>query len=115
MFDAQLLIRPAEDLAIFSPWFPRGGDTGAFTLEVVAISGATITVSVFTKSSETVGDGSNANAGVSLSLTAVNRDTDVWTGTLNELVRYRYVVSGETGDWVLFRMLPPVWSDSVKG
>jgi len=33
---------------------------------------------------------------------------------MNELVRYGFEVSGTAGDWVLFRMLPPVWFDSVK-
>jgi len=66
------------------------------------------------------GDGSDADGGTSIVASATGRSTAEWTsGTaaLRELVRYQYTVQS-TGigatDWVLFRMLAPVWFDTVK-
>jgi len=108
MFDAQLLFPGAAGAALsfYSPWFPRQGDN--------------LRVTVFTKNNEDTGDGSDADAGTSIVASATGRSTAEWTsGTagLKELVRYKYSVqSTGTGatDWVLFRMLTPVWFNTVK-
>lgn len=88
------------------------------TPEVVAINGATLTIDLFTKNTEDAGDGTNADAGTSISVGGTGRITVEWTsGTaiLEELVRYRFTVTGSNvSDWVLFRILPPVWFDSVR-
>jgi hypothetical protein len=112
MFESQVLFKGST---IVSPWFPRRGDNVRCTIDVAAISGATIEVHVFTKNTEDMGDGTDANAGITLSLNATGRDSDEWARTLKELVRYKYIVTGTNAyDWVLFRMLAPVWFDSVK-
>ena len=127
MFEAQLLNAGSE---VFSPWFPRGGDNLKATLDVIewdATGGAvTLTVDVYTKSSETPGNGAIAdNSGpppgsqikvLSSDTPATGRFSDVWpvglTPGINELVRYKFKV--DNGDSVLFRMLPAVWFDSVN-
>jgi len=125
MFDGQLLFPgsvPATGIKVYSPWFPRQADHLRATLEVVQINGATIKVELFTKNSEDVGDGSNADSGGSptnISASGTGRTTTEWysTGTigLKEMVRYRFTVTGtEVSDWVLFRMLAPVWFSGVK-
>jgi hypothetical protein len=119
MFEAQILNRGAT---IYSPWFPRQSDSARFTLEVVAVSGATMGVEVFTKRSDDGGDGVNADSAGSptkISASVVGRTTTEWlsrgTVSLLELVRYKFTVTGTNAyDWVLFRMLPPVWFDSVQ-
>lgn len=119
MFEAQIL---NKGCTIFSPWFPRQSDSARFTLEVVAVSGATITVSVFTKNSEDGGDGTDSDSAGSptrITGSSVGRTTTEWlsrgTISLHDLVRYKFVVTGTNNyDWVLFRMLPPVWFDSVQ-
>ncbi len=91
------------------------------TLELVAVSGATIVVELFTKNSEDSGDGQNADSsGTPQSITAssAGRTTAEWlaAGTISllELVRYRFRVTGSNAfDWALFRMLAPVWFDAV--
>ncbi len=116
MFEAQLLMgQGSEGTQVFSPWFPRQGDNARMTLEVVAISGATIKVEVFTKSSETDGDGSLAGTSGTdkIERTTAGRETYEWSGNLNELVRYKFTVTDATTKWVLFRMLPPVWFDTI--
>jgi hypothetical protein len=126
MFDAQLLFPgavPATGIKILGPWFPKQGDHARITLEVAEVNGATIKVELFTKNSEDAGDGTNADSGgvpTNITAAATGRTTQEWysTGTiaLKEMVRYRFTVTGGVAsDWVLFRMLSPVWFSAVKG
>lgn len=126
MIDAHLLkTMPAagaeqQPVLVYSPWFPREGDNGRFTLEVVAISEATITLEVFHKNTEDTGDGTAYGDATNILFdNKSGRTTQEWTG-LKELVRFRYEVlphseapDGTVG-WVLFRLLRPVWFESVK-
>jgi hypothetical protein len=113
---------PATGIKVYSPWFPRQADSIRVTLEVVQINGATIVVELFTKKSEDSGDGTIADsAGAPTKITAnvIGRTTTEWlaagTITLSEMIRYRFNVTGASvSDWVLFRMLAPVWFNSVK-
>ena len=131
MFDSQLLMASPEGIEIYSPWFPREGDGAICTLDITAISSAncTIEVFVFTKNSETAGDGSDSalNSAISISASATGRYSSEWDSQslinnqptadlgLLELVRYKYVVTSEDqSDWVLFRMLDPEWYDAVR-
>jgi hypothetical protein len=125
VFDAQLLFPgtvPATGIKVYSPWFPRQADSIRVTLEVVQINGATIVVELFTKKSEDSGDGTiadSAGAPTKITANAIGRTTTEWlaagTITLSEMIRYRFNVTGASvSDWVLFRMLSPVWFNSVK-
>lgn len=123
MFESQLLIRGTDEShSVYSPWFPRGGNNLRATLEVVNVSGATLKVEVFTKESDETGDGDNAQASTSISESTAGRSTKEWTSlstagtvsTIEDMVRYKFTISGSNAaDWVLFRMLPPVWFDTV--
>ena len=116
MFQAQMLIVGAANATtkVYSPWFQKGGDNLRVSAELAAVNGATITVKVYTKSADTTGDGTVVTpVSSNIALNAVGRDTKEYAG-LNELVRYGFECSGATGDWALFRALPPVWFDSVK-
>ncbi|MCB9915617.1 MAG: hypothetical protein H6828_10785 [Planctomycetes bacterium] len=88
---------------------PRGGDYMLATVELIAGNGS-ITVNVHTKNREDTGNGTAVSG--SLSPSGVGRDTDEFT-SLKELVRYEFVAGGTTSQWVLFRMLEPVWFDAV--
>lgn len=111
MFEAQLLIASSEPTMVYSPWFPRQGDNAIFTLDLVDATG-TILVEVFSKNTEDTGDGGSALTPNSGSKSSPGRTSFELSGNLKELVRYRFTVSG-SGNWVLFRMLPPVWFDTV--
>ena len=114
MFEAQVL--DTGD-TVFSPWFPRQGDSAIFTLDVVDIDGGAaanqITVQVFTKNSEDAGSGSQTGSDITRDGTEGAGQAGAEYGSLKELVRYKFSVTG-TGTRVLFRMLPPSWFDSVK-
>ena len=123
MFEAQLLIaKSGSDVLIYSGWSSRQGDYMRATVEVVGISSAncTLQTTLYSKDSEETTDGAVVDAAVVITQTATGRSTEEWgpsTGTgLNELVRYRFKVtqSGGALEWVLFRVLPPVWFDAVK-
>ena len=113
MFEAQMLIVNAGSYAVYSPWFPRGGDNLRATLEVVNRSGTpTLTVTVYTKNTEDVGNGTEANT-TTISGGAAGRTVAEWAGVTKQLVRYKFAPTGTAGDWTLFRMLAPIWFDSV--
>ena len=116
MFDAQLLMSDGvSPTVVYSPWMARGADNAVFTVELIAMeSGGKITVDVFHKNSEDVGDGT-VFSGVSLVRNSEGRSSDTWSG-LKELVRYRIKCQSDFIDspaWILFRMLSPVWFDDV--
>lgn len=109
---------------VYSPWMGRGGDALTATLELVATSGGTVTVEVYTKNSDATSnyDGANAvtSGTIELSLSSPDRQSKDWnpqdptnTVGIKELVRYKIAVTGTSGSWALFRMLAPVWYDNV--
>lgn len=117
MFDAQLL----QPSTVYSPWFARGGDNVICTLDLIQLGGsASIRVDLYSKSQEDTGDGSPVDPSgspVKIEVNAAGRAQAEWSVdtvtsgfNLSELVRYKFTVSTS---WVLFRMLPPVWFDSV--
>ncbi len=109
MFEEQLLM---AGCAVYTPWIPRGKDNLIATLDVVDISEATVTVRVWTKNSQTAGDGADAKTAISISSNAVERRSATWYDACKEWVRYKITVTGSAGDWVLFRMLDPIWFDT---
>jgi hypothetical protein len=120
MFESQYLHSPkgeGESLEVYSPWFGRGGDHARFTVDIVQVIAATLQIEVLTKNSETAGDGGTTLVLSSLftSFGQYEIDPTVANSTL-ELVRYKFKVvsTGTEVGSVLFRMLPPVWFDSVK-
>lgn len=118
MFQAQLLISNAttSGARVYSPWFPKGGDNMLATVEIIAVNGTTptLTIEVFSKAKTTTGDGSIV--GSATGVTALGRTTLTQFSGLNELVRYRFDpgLTAVAGNWILFRMLPPVFFDTVK-
>lgn len=116
MIDATLLMKGTT---VYSPWFPRQADMLRVTAECVALNGATLAVSLYTKNEESTGDGLPVDAGVSIVLSSATRSTAEWKTVVmqegvKQLLRFKYVVTGSTNnDWVLFRLLPAVWFDSV--
>ena len=112
MFEAQLLIAKTADYKIYSPWFPRQGDNVTVTLERVEVDGGSLSAQAVTKNSEDAGNGTAIGSVITVDGTKSVDTTDV-TGEAKELVRYEFTMSGDPGNWVLFRMLPPVWFDTV--
>jgi hypothetical protein len=72
----------------------------------------TFEVKLYHKNADDTGDGT-AVAG-SITRDSAGQSSAVFTG-LEELVRYRFRVSATTlgQEWALFRMLSPVWFDTV--
>jgi len=128
MFDSQT-IQMYEDTptVLLSPWFPRGGDYGLFTLDVTSIGGdgtPALTVTMVHKDSDTAGEGTEYT-GLSISRSTPGRETVDFEsgegtpafGGFKQLVRYKYTLSGSGGtaitSWMTFRMLSPIWYDKV--
>jgi hypothetical protein len=122
MIDGTLIF---QGTTVFSPWFPRGGDFVTVTAELIAKSGGTLKIELFHKNANDPGDGANVDtAGTPKSITFNNPTPPVRTSTdwaksatiagLKELVRYKFTMTGSGSEWMLFRMLPPVWYDKVE-
>ena len=117
MFQAQLLICTNPSQPVYSPWFPRQGDNLRATVELVAnAASANITVTVLTKAQDSTSNGSPIGSTFGSSGGTLNRYTAEFTPTdgINELVRYKFDPGTTSSGWVLFRMLAPVWFDSIK-
>ncbi len=115
MFDAQTLLVAASTIEVFSPWFPRGGDTVRCVAEALSIAGGSapeLTVEVLTKKSDETGDGTAAS-GTPISLTAVGRSTIREFTGLEDMIRFRFTFESDNVAWVIFRMLPPCWFDAA--
>lgn len=117
MIDATLLF---NGVTSYSPWFPRQADMLRVVAECVAVSGATITIKLYTKNEEQTGDGLPVNENVSIVMNSPGRSTPAeWKTVVSQegvrqLLRFRYEVTGtNNNDWILFRLLPAVWFDAV--
>jgi len=111
MFNAQYIFQSDE---LYSPWMNRQGDSIRATLDLIQSNGGTLEVRVYTKSVEDAGDGLDADATTSISSSTVGRADDEWNAVLKDLVRYRFKCTGAaSGDYVLFRMLTPVWFNAI--
>jgi len=132
VFDAQYLLSDSDPVSVYSPWLGRGGDNLLATLDIIeSTSNGLIKVEVYSKNSETAGDGVDASKdattaiNISPSAGATGPQSKTWNseailadnGTVGllELVRYRITVTSNDGNLarVLFRMLDPVWFDTV--
>lgn len=122
MFEAQYLFAGSggATFQVFSPWMSRQADNAIFSLEAVAVglaegSGIVTGAGIYHKNRDETGPGALYNVGgVTLRLTGVGTDTEVFTG-LKELVRYGFYCAGDASDiYSLIRVLPPVWFDDVK-
>ena len=116
MFEAQLIHATASrGTEIYSPWIPRGGDNLLATVDVVKVVGGGVSVEVATKNVEDSGDGTLVSG--SLSGATAGRHTKGWgPSVLKELIRFKYTVTLEetAPEWVLFRMVPLLWFDTVN-
>ncbi|MEZ4495177.1 MAG: hypothetical protein R3C29_17915 [Dehalococcoidia bacterium] len=118
MFQAQMLHAngTATETAVYSPWFPRGGDNIIFAADLVAQSSGNgkIDIDLLTKNSEDTGDGTAVTSST-LSLTDPGVGSLLVRGTLEELVRFRFTLStdADSTDWVIFRVLQPSWFNDV--
>ncbi|MBK9386022.1 MAG: hypothetical protein IPN34_14520 [Planctomycetes bacterium] len=115
MFEAQLLIsKTTVGTKVYSPWFPRQSDNATFQVEVVQRSdNATLKVEAVHKNSEDTGNGTEVTPAIVAAATAV----DIYSAeitALKEMVRFKFTVTGTTGEWVLFRMLPTSWYAAVN-
>ena len=113
MFEAQYLFMGD---AVYSPWVPRGGDNGTFTVDVVELAGtgAQLDVTVIHKNDSTTGAGAPVSGGtMAISAEGVGR---VDCSGLKEMVRYRFELNkaGPSDARALFRVLAPVWFDDVR-
>lgn len=117
MLDAKLL--PTFDLehnktvTVYGVWIPRRGDNVRLTVEVVANQAATMVATLFQKNYDEPGDGTTT--GVALTFTSIGRQTMELLGA-KELVRLQLKLdpSGTDVGKVLYRVLQPVWFETVK-
>ena len=124
MFDAQTIqMQGATSTVLLSPWFPRGGDYGLFTLEVAKMSSTSssqsLEVQLVHKNTSDAGEGSDVGSPLTIAgddWSGVPRLTADITAGFKELVRYKFTLaySGGSGtNWATFRMLAPAWYDKV--
>lgn len=120
MFQGQYLFNGDT---VYSPWIPRGGDNLTYSADLIAQNTSELKVEVYTKNPEDIGDGDliTATEGSMTSsglgpFSETIASTKTATEGIEELVRFKFTPTTSTaGHYVLFRMLDPVWFDSVNG
>ncbi len=114
-FDAVAL--PAGK-TVLSQWTERRGDCLRATLDLLKTTAGSLTVALFTKASSQAGDGGEVDVTTRIVRSTTGRTTVEWgprTGSgLKDLVRYQFQVATGTFGITVFRMLPPVWFDTVR-
>jgi hypothetical protein len=99
----------------------RQGDHLRTAVDVVALDSTTLTVRLFTKREPAAGDGFEVSVSRTITANAVGRRMQEWnpsTGAgLGSFVRYLFVATkapnSPLAPYVVFRMLSPVWFDTV--
>jgi len=112
MFQAQCLFK---DNIVWSPWIPRKADNVQIFVDLGDKRGTapSLKVQVWTKSKDTAGAGDQITG--DLDISSVGQLGREYT-SCNELIRYKFTASSPSGndyDYVLFRMLSPIWFDDV--
>jgi hypothetical protein len=110
-------------MQIYSPWFPRRADNLIATLDLIVAKTSELLVFAFTKNLSDRGNGTVVDVGTLITLSSPGRAQVEWgpdTGIgLKELVRYKFVCHPQTvvvpNPCAVFRMLSPVWFDTVRG
>lgn len=105
-----ILASDAGATTVYSPWFPRDGNSATFVLDVLVSWDSAVDVTVQTKNSQEADPGTPASGGT-ISITgtgrAENRNYD-----FKEWVRFKYevnVVPGKTEGFAHCRMREPAW------
>ncbi len=117
MIDGTILF---DGMVVYSPWFLRQADMLRVTAECIAVSGATLTIDLYTKDSEDPGNGLPVDENTSITLSATGRSTAEWKTVANEegvqqLLRFKFTLGAEASNrWILYRLLPAVWFDAVS-
>lgn len=109
--------------AVYSPWFPRGGDYGRFQIQVPQMSSTASTlilgVQMYHKNTGEPGDGVAVGtiAQISGNLLATTHQFHFEvTDGFKELVRYVFgliSVGGSGTSWARFKVLRPTWFNKL--
>lgn len=102
-----------DTVDIFTDWMPRRGDNAVFTCEVLAVTTATVTFTVYEKNGEETGAGTSAGTIVSGTSTLGLHSATI--SPLKEMVRYMISVTGDgaTGA-VMFRLHNVTWFNTAR-
>ncbi len=100
-----------EGITAYTPWYPKQGNAGVFAVEILGISGLTMTVTIETKKRDDTDEAGNISEPGSISsitTTGVKRSSSL--SNFKDVYRYK-ISTGETPavDWVFFTILDPSW------
>lgn len=110
------------DTAVFSPWIERKGDNLRAMLDVVSVDRTILTIRLFTKRDYGVGSGTEVDMTRTITISSVGRLLQEWGPTtgvgLRTWVRYKFTTTNNppnptTSPNIVFRMLSPIWFDTV--
>ncbi len=113
MLIGQSLLAPTVAVDQYSPWFPRGGNTGTIVVEVLLISSGSckVTISMEQKDADE-SDAAATAVGSSVALTAVGTQTAaLGSAGVKQMVRCKINMAstGANVEWAHVRINPPLW------
>ena len=101
-----------EGVTVYTPWVPRRANAGVFAVDVIGVSGVTMTVDVETKKADASDDVANiGTVGTISSISATGVSASSLLEDFEDLYRYK-ISTGVTPslDWIWFRLLAPSWA-----
>jgi hypothetical protein len=113
MIGEWILCDGSTQVELWTPWFTRAATNAVFTYEeIVVVGSVTLSVAVFHRNSDEVGNGSSAGS----SWTTAGQFSYANVTNLKEMVRFKVILTPEFGAGaVCFRFLPPTWYDNPSG
>ncbi len=100
-----------EGVTVYTPWMPSLGNSAVFAVDVIAISGLTLTITLQTKLREATDESANISEPGSISsVTTAGLKTSAELTNFKEMFRYK-ISTGSTPslDWAWLRTLMPSW------
>jgi hypothetical protein len=100
-----------EGVTVYTSWLPPQGNSAIFAVDVMGISGLTLTVTLQTKAHDATDESANISEPGSISsvtATGVARSSEI--ANFKGLFRYKISTGGTASmDWVWLRLLDPAW------
>lgn len=100
-----------EGATVYTSWMPPQGNSAIFAVDVMGISGLTLTVTLQTKARDATDESANISEPGSISSitsAGVARSSEI--ANFKDLFRYK-ISTGSTAsmDWVWLQLLTPAW------
>lgn len=100
-----------EGITVYTPWLPKQAGAAVFAVDIIGISGLTMTVTLETKKRDDSDEAANVSETGSISsITTQGVKPSSPLSNFKDVYRYKISTGASPSmDWVWFRILEPAW------